>query len=87
MVFIINMLIVFRGTPRNSENGEESKFLLWIHKTNVAAVAVVVVVAVVVGQRTDIGSVTGRRRFRRCVRTVFRGREPIISLESPLGRG
>jgi len=33
-VFIINMLIVFCGTPKNSENGVEPKFLLWIQGTN-----------------------------------------------------
>jgi len=33
-LFIINMLIVFCGTPKNSENGVEPKFLLWIQGTN-----------------------------------------------------
>lgn len=28
------MLIVFYGTPKNSENGVEPKFLLWIQGTN-----------------------------------------------------
>lgn len=71
MVFIINMLIVFYGTPRNSENREEPKFLLWIQKTNVTVVGP--------HRRTYSRVVTGRVCFRWC-KHVY-GSESIIFIE------